>query len=110
MRRQPGERDGDDNYRNKNPAAGGIFDPADSETAASRKAVSDGAGQGQNDCASARWIDKERCPITPPQNDQRKERQCAADSESEVLNGAIQNYEWRLWDKRHRRIRGRTGV
>ena len=36
-RRQPRERDGDNNQRNENPATTGIFAPADSETAASEK-------------------------------------------------------------------------
>ena len=86
MRRQPGERDGDDNYRDENPAAGGIFPLPDSETAASGKGVSDRAGKGQNDYAGARRIGKERCPIAPAPNDERKQRQCAADYESEILN------------------------
>ena len=37
VRRQPRERDGDNNQRNENPATTGIFAPADSETAASGK-------------------------------------------------------------------------
>src|SRR5438309_4932965 len=90
MRRQPRELDGNDNQRIENPAAGRIFAPADSETAASRKGVSDCAGQGQNDYAGARGIGKESCPIAPTPNDERKERQCNTDSKSEVLNGRIQ--------------------
>src|SRR6266487_981129 len=91
MRRQPGERDGDDNQRNENPAARGIFAPADSETAASGKGISDCASQGQNDYACTRRIGKESCPIAPTPNDECEKRQRAADSKSEVLNGAIQN-------------------
>src|SRR6266568_3474856 len=49
MRRQPRERDGDDDQWNENPAAGGIFPLADSETTASGKGVSDCAGQSEND-------------------------------------------------------------
>jgi len=90
MRRQPGEHDGDDNQRNENPAAGRIFAPANSETAASGKGVSDCAGQGQNDHTGARRIGKESCPITPTPNREREKRQRAADSKSEVLNGGIQ--------------------
>jgi len=91
MWRQPGERDGDDNQRNENPATGGIFAPADSETAASGKGVSDCASQGQNDYACTRRIGKESCPIAPTPNREREKRQCAADSKSEVLKGVIQN-------------------
>lgn len=90
MRRQPRERDGDDNQRNENPAAGGIFAPADSETAASGKGVSDCAGQGQNDETCARRIGKESCPIAPAPNRERENRQCADDCKREVLNGLIQ--------------------
>ena len=90
MWRQPGERDGDDNQRNENPATGGIFAPADSETAASGKGVSDCASQGQNDCACTRRIGKESCPIAPTPNREREKRQRAADSKSEVLKGVIQ--------------------
>jgi len=91
MRRQPGERDGDDNQRNENPAAGGIFAPADSETAASGKGVSGCASQRENDEADAGRIGKESCPIAPAPNREREKRQCAADSKSEVLKGVIQN-------------------
>jgi len=91
MRWQPRERDGDDNQRNENPAAGGIFPPADSDTAAAGKGVSDRAGQRENDEADARRIGKESCPIAPAPNGERKKRQRAADSKSEVLNGVIQN-------------------
>ena len=90
MWRQPRERDGDDNQRNENPAAGRIFPMADSETAAPGKRVSDCPGEGQNDYACARRIGKERCAIAPTPNDERKKRQCAADCESKVLNGVIQ--------------------
>ena len=90
MRWQPSKRDGDDNQRNENPTAGGIFAPADSETAATGKGVSDRAGQGQNDYARARWIGKESCPIAPAQNREREKRQCADDCKREVLNGVIQ--------------------
>jgi hypothetical protein len=45
MWRQPAERDGDDNYRDKNPAAGAIFCPANYKAAASREAVSNCADQ-----------------------------------------------------------------
>src|SRR5438874_13052103 len=95
-RRQPGERDGDNNQRNENPAAGGIFAPADSETAASGKGVSDCAGQGQNNEADARWISKEGCPIAPTPNDEREKRQRPANSKSKILNGVIQKYELRI--------------
>src|SRR6266487_848660 len=49
MRRQPREYDGDDNHRNKNPATGGIFPPAHSQTATPGKGISDCTGQRQND-------------------------------------------------------------
>ena len=91
MRWQPCECDGDDDQRNENPAAGGIFAPADSEATAAGKGVSDCAGQRENDEADARRIGKESCPIAPTPNRERKKRQCAADSKSEVLNGVIQN-------------------
>src|SRR5206468_10159795 len=39
MRRQPREHDRDDNHRNEDPATGGIFPLAYSETAASGKGV-----------------------------------------------------------------------
>jgi len=90
MRRQPGEHNGDNNQRNENPAAGGIFAPADSETAAAGKGVSDCTGQGENDYAGACRIGKKSCPIAPAPNDERKKRQRAADSKSEVLDGGIQ--------------------
>ena len=90
MRRQPRERDGDNNQRNENPATAGIFAPADSETAASGEGVSDCAGQRENDQADACRIGKESCPIAPPPNRERKKRQRAADSKSEILNGLIQ--------------------
>src|SRR5206468_8106268 len=90
MRWEPCERDGEDNQRNENPAAGGIFSPANSETAASGKAVSDCAGQGQHDYACTRRIRKERCPIAPTPNNQRQKQQCSADCKSEVLNDVIQ--------------------
>jgi len=91
MRRQPGERDGDNNQRNENPTAGGIFAPADSETAASGKGVSDCASHRENDEADAGRIGKKSCPIAPAPNREREKRQCAADSKSEVLKGVIQN-------------------
>ena len=91
MRRQPGERDGDDNQRNENPAAGGIFAPADSETAASGKGVSGCASHRENDEADTGRIGKESCPIAPAPNRKREKRQRAADSKSEVLKGVIQN-------------------
>ncbi len=87
MRRQPREHDRNDNQRNENPAAGGIFAVADSEPAAPRKRVSDPAGKSQNDYACARRIGKERCPIAPTPNNERKKWQRAADCESEILNG-----------------------
>ena len=90
MRRQPRERDGDNNQRNENPAARRIFASADSDTAASGKAVSSCTGQGENDEADTRRISKESCPVTPTPNDEGKERQRAADSKSEILNGLIQ--------------------
>jgi hypothetical protein len=90
MRWQPREYDGDDNQRNENPAAGGIFSPADSQAAASGKGVSDCARQGQNDYACTRRIGKESSPIAPTPNDKREKRQRAADSKSEILNGATQ--------------------
>jgi len=90
MRWQPRERDSHDNQRNKNPAAAGIFSPADSDTAASGKAVSSCAGQGENNQTDARRIGKESCPIAPTPNDQGKERQGAADSKSKILNGLSQ--------------------
>jgi len=93
MRRQPREHDRDDNHRNENPATGGIFPPAHSETAAPGKGVSDCAGQCQNDYACTCRIGKERCPIAPPPNDEREKRQCAADPKREVLNDVIQNQE-----------------
>src|SRR5207249_12034264 len=58
MRWEPCERDGEDNQRNENPAAGGIFAPADSETAASGKGLSDCAGHDQNYAADARRTSK----------------------------------------------------
>jgi hypothetical protein len=91
MRWQPGEHERDDNQRNENPTAGGIFAPADSETAASGKGVSDCASQRENDEADARRIGKESCPIAPTPNGERKKRQGAADSKSEVLDRVIQN-------------------
>ena len=96
MRRQPGEHDGDDNQRNENPAARGIFAPADSETAAAGKGVSGCAGQGQNDYPCTRGIGKESCPIAPAPNRERNKRQRATDSKSEVLDGVIQKYELRI--------------
>jgi hypothetical protein len=87
---QPSERDGDNNYWNENPAARGIFALADSNAATPREAVTDRTRQGQNHYTSARRIGKERSPIAPTPNDERKKRQCAADSKSEVLNGVIQ--------------------
>src|SRR5437762_13417707 len=96
MWRQPGERDDDDNQRNENPAAGGIFAPADSETAASGKGVSDCAGQGQNNEADARPISKEGCPIAPTPNDEREKRQRPANSKSKTPDGANQKYELRI--------------
>jgi hypothetical protein len=90
MWRQPRERDGDDNQGNENPAAGWIFPLPDSETAAPRKGVSDCTGKGQNDYACTRRVGKKRCPIAPTPNDERKKRRCAADCESEILNGVIQ--------------------
>jgi len=56
MRWQPREHDGDDNQRDEEPAAGRIFSPADSKTAASGKGVSDCTNQGQNDYACTRRI------------------------------------------------------
>src|SRR5438477_5544592 len=91
MRRQPGECEGDNNQRNENPTAGGIFAPADSETAASGKGVSDCASHRENDEADAGRIEKESCPIAPAPNREREKRQCAADPKSEVLKGVIQN-------------------
>jgi len=96
MRWEPRERDGEDNQRNENPAAGGIFAPADSETAAPGKGVSDCAGQGQNNEADARRIGKEGCPIAPTPNDEREKRQRPANSKSKILNGVIQKYELRI--------------
>ncbi len=96
MRWEPCERDGEDNQRNENPAAGGIFAPADSETAASRKGVSDCAGQSQNDDTGARRVGKEGCPIAPTPNDEGKKRQRPANSKSKILNGVIQKYELRI--------------
>ena len=64
--------------------------PADSETAAPGKGVSDCAGQGENDEAAARRIGKESCPIAPAPNREREKRQCADDCKREVLNGGIQ--------------------
>src|SRR5437762_2607423 len=96
MRWEPRERDGENNQRNENPAAGGIFAPADSETAASGKGVSDCAGQGQNNEADARPISKEGCPIAPTPNDEREKRQRPANSKSKILDGVIQKYELRL--------------
>ena len=90
MWRQPREHDRDDNQRNENPAAGGIFPPADSETAASGKGVSDCAGQRENDEADARRIGKESCPIAPAPNGERENRQGAADSKNEIFNDLIQ--------------------
>ena len=92
MRRQPREHDCDDNQRNENPATGGIFPPAHSETAAPGKGVSDCAGQRQNDCAGTCRIGKESCPIPPAPNREREKRQRAADSKREILNDVIQNY------------------
>src|SRR6059058_1209813 len=89
MRRQPREHDRDDNHRNENPATGGIFPPAHSETAAPGKGVSDCAGQCQNDYPYTCRMGKERCPIAPPPNDEREKRQCAADPKREVLNDAF---------------------
>src|SRR6266480_4289953 len=91
MRWEPCERDGEDNQRNENPAAGGIFASADSETAASGKGVSDCAGQRKNDEADARRIGKESCPIAPTPNRERKKRQRAADSKRDVLDSVIQD-------------------
>src|SRR6059058_1642822 len=62
MRREPRERDGDNNQRNENPTTAGIFAPADSETAASGKGVGGCAGQGENDQADTRRIGKESSP------------------------------------------------
>lgn len=89
MRWQPGEHDRDDNHRNENPAAGGIFSLANSQAAAPGKGVSDRAGQCQNDYTCTRRIGKERCPIPPPPNDEREKRQHAADSKREVLDDVI---------------------
>ena len=96
MRWEPCERDGEDNQRNENPAAGGIFAPADSETAASGKGVNDCAGQGQNNEADARRTSKEGCPIAPTPNDEREKRQRPANSKSKILDGVIQKYELRI--------------
>src|SRR5438067_6339066 len=96
MRWEPREGDGENNQRNENPAAGGIFAPADSETAASGKGVSDCAGQGQNNEADARRIGKEGCPIAPTPNDEGKKRQRPANSKSKILNDVIQKYELRI--------------
>ena len=96
MRREPRERDGDNNQRNENPTTAGIFAPADSETAASGKGVSDCAGQGQNNEADARPISKEGCPIAPTPNDEREKRQRPANSKSKILDGVIQKYELRI--------------
>ncbi len=96
MRRQPRERDGDDNQRNENPATGGIFAPADSQTAASGKGVSDCASQAQNDDANSRRMGKESRPIAPAPNDERKKGQGATDSKSEVLYGRAQRSEGSL--------------
>src|SRR5947207_9591907 len=93
MRRQPREHDRDDNHRNENPATGGIFPPAHSETAAPGKGVSDCAGQCQNEYACACWIGKECCEIPPPPNDEREKWQHAADCKCEVLDDVIQNQE-----------------
>ena len=90
MRREPRERDGDNNQRNENPTTAGIFAPADSETAASGKGVGGCAGQGENDQADTRRIGKESCPIAPTPNDQSKERQGTADSKNEIFNDLIQ--------------------
>ena len=95
MRRQPREHDRDDNQGNENPATGGIFPPALSQTAAPGKGVSDGAGQCQNNHTWTRRIGKERCPIPPPPNDECEKRQRPADSKREVLNGGFQNEEER---------------
>src|SRR5205823_8558674 len=96
MRWEPRELDGEDNQRNENPAADGIFAPADSETAAPGKGVSDCAGQGQNNEADARRIGKEGCSIAPTPNDERQKRQRPANSKSKILNGVIQKYELRI--------------
>ena len=93
---EPRERDGEGNQRNENPAAGGIFPPADSEAAASGKGVSDCAGQDQNNEADARRISKEGCPIAPTPNHEREKRQRPANSKSKILNGVIQKYELRI--------------
>src|SRR5437773_11598245 len=63
MRWEPCERDGEDNQRNENPAAGVIFAPAASETAASGTGVSDCARQGQNNEADGRRLGKEAGPM-----------------------------------------------
>ena len=90
MRWQPGERDGDDNQRNENPTADGIFALANSKTAASRKAESDCTGQREDDEADTRRMGKESCPIAPTPNDECEKRQRAAEAKSEVLNNVIQ--------------------
>src|SRR5438477_12589126 len=74
MRRQPREHDRDDNHRNENPATGGIFPPAYSETAAPGKGVRDCAGQCQNDYACPCRSGKESCPIPPARNDESEKR------------------------------------
>ena len=93
---EPRERDGEGNQRDEDPAAGGIFPPADSEAAASGKGVSDCAGQDQNNEADARRISKEGCPIAPTPNHEREKRQRPANSKSKILNGVIQKYELRI--------------
>src|SRR5438876_639053 len=90
MRWQPREHDGDDNQRDEEPAAGRIFSPADSKTAASGKGVSDCTAQGQNDYACTRRIRKESSPIAPAQDRQREKRQRTADCKSKVFKSGIQ--------------------
>src|SRR5437868_13438628 len=91
MRWQPCEHDRDDHQGNENPATGGIFPPALSQTAAPGKCVSDCAGQCQNDHARTRRMGKECCPIPPPPNGEREKRERAGDSKRQVLDGAFQN-------------------
>jgi hypothetical protein len=88
-RRQPRENNDDDGEWDEDPSTGGIFAPANSETAASGKTESDAASQRENDEAGPRWMSKKSCPITPTPDDQRQERQRPADSKNEVLNGLI---------------------
>lgn len=89
MRRQPGEGDGENNERDKDPTAGRIFTTAGPDAAASSETVGDRAGERENDNAGPRKMRKESDKIAPAPDHKSKDGNRPGDSEREVLNDLV---------------------